>query len=110
MSSINSQELNFQTNSVLANKSKITTTEEVYNNIYYKQFFELFKLTVSFLVGNILIRMFDNTLLNSYIKNKVMYLIITTFLLISIIFIALNIFTYLQISNEQEKLLDKFAN
>ena len=82
----------------------------MYNNIYYKQFFELFKLTVSFLVGNILIRMFDNTLLNSYIKNKVMYLIITTFLLISIIFIALNIFTYLQISNEQEKLLDKFAN
>jgi magnesium-transporting ATPase (P-type) len=110
MSSIVSQELNLSSKSALANKTKQTSTEEIYNKIYSKQLLEIFKLTISFLLTNLLIRLLDNTLLNNYLKNKLLYFILLIVLLISVTFIASNIFTYLQITNEQEKFLEKLSD
>ena len=68
MATFSVQKLNFKSNNVLANSSSQLSQDELQNKIYYKQLLEIFKLTVSFLLTNIAIRLLDNTFLNYYLK------------------------------------------
>lgn len=95
---------------VIANKKRFVTTSEIYNNIYTNQLLEIFKLSTSFLLSILLSKLLENTLLDPYKNNHIMYSIILIVCLISVILIAGSTFTYLKITNEKDNFLQQVIN
>lgn len=97
-------------NDVIANKKQFITTREIYNNIYTTQLLEVIKVSTSFLMSMLLLKLIDNTLLDYYKNNKLMYSIILIVCIISLILIAGRTFTYLQITNDKTDFLQQVIN
>jgi hypothetical protein len=95
---------------VLLNKSRFTTSEEVYNSIYTNQLLEVFKIAISFLISSLLVKLLDNSIFVYYKKNYVLSAILACALLIAVILLAGGVFTYLKISNEKNDFLNKLTS
>ena len=95
---------------VIANKKRFVTTSEIYNNIYTNQLLEIFKLLISFVLAELIIKLLNNVLLDPYKNNHKMYSIILIVCIISLILIAGGTFTYLKITNEKDNFLQQVIN
>jgi len=95
---------------VLANKSRFVTSEEIYNNIYTNQLLEIFKITISFLLSSLLLKLLENSLFDFYKANRYLYSILLVIFVIALILLAGGIFTYLKITNEKQDFLNQLLN
>jgi hypothetical protein len=96
-------------NEVIFNKQKITTSKDIYNKIYFNEFLELIKYTLSFLLAYLIYNLLTISILE-YFKNKKILLIIILFILIFFFtLIALETFTYLKIKSNNESYLDEIT-
>ena len=103
--------INLQNNNdVIANKKQFVTTREIYNNIYRNQLLEVFKLSTSFILSLLLLKLIENVLLNRYKNNTIMYSVILIVCIISLILIAVKTFTYLKITNDMNTFLQQVTN
>jgi hypothetical protein len=95
---------------VIANKKRFITTSEIYKTIYTNQLLEVFKLSVSFVLSYLILKLIENILLDPYKNNHKMYSIILIVCIISLILIAGGTFTYLKITNEKDNFLQQVIN
>ena len=103
-------DLNVDKKEVIANTSRFVTSEQIYDTIYRNQLLEVFKLTISFLLTSLLIKLLDNALFDYYKKYKYLYSLLLVFLLILVILLAGSLFTYMKITNEKNDFLNKLLN
>jgi uncharacterized protein YybS (DUF2232 family) len=90
---------------VLANKQKYSTTEDTYNKIYMLQLLELSKLSVSFLMSSLLLKLLEHTVFKKFEKNGAAYSILLTVMLVCIVTLAASVFTYIKIINDKDTYL-----
>ena len=95
---------------VLANKTVFSTSEDSYRKVYVSQLFEVLKLAVSFLLSQLVIKLFDNAILEYFKPYKTLYSILLIFMLFFILVLATSIFTYVKITNEKDAFLQSVYN
>jgi len=95
---------------VIANKKKFVTTNEIYTTIYTNQLLEVFKLSTSFILSLLLLKLIENVILNPYKNNHKMYSFILIVCIISLILLAGGTFTYLKITNDKNNFLQQVIN
>jgi hypothetical protein len=86
-------------------KAGILTGEEVYNRAYFEKLIFILTGATTYLVGLLsgdLIRLLIVKLVTP--ENK-MYPVILSFIIVFIILIAVNLFTYQKVNNEKEEIL-----
>lgn len=95
---------------VLANKQKYSTTEDTYNKVYMLQLLELSKLSVSFLMSSLLLKLLDHTILKRFEKYNTAYSILLAVMLVCIITLAASVFTYIKILNDKNTYLQNILD
>lgn len=94
---------------IIANKSTILTTNEIYKNIYLNQFLEIAKLASAFIIYQLIIRILDNIIFDNFKEKKILYTIILIIFLISITLIAMRLFTYIKINSEKDEFIKQIV-
>lgn len=103
-------ELDKGRNEVIANKSKLVTTTEIYNKIYSTQLLEILKLSISFLISQILLILLKRTIFQYYEQYLGLYIILLISLLVYITLTTVSISTYLKIINDKNEFLNKILS
>ena len=96
-------------NDIIHNKPQLITSKEVYNKIYTEQFLEIIKLTFSFVLARLLLKLFEISIAHYFRNNKI---IIAIFIIIFVVFftlILLETFTYLKIKNDKDAYLKELT-
>lgn len=96
-------------NEVIFNKQKITTSEDIYNKIYFNQFLELIKYTLSFLLAYLIYNLLDISVLDYFKNKKILLIIIFIILIFFFTLISLETFTYLKIKSNNEEYLNEIS-
>ena len=94
---------------IIANKSTILTTNEIYKNIYLSQFLEIAKLASAFIIYQIIIRILDNIVFDNFKDKKILYTIILVVFLICITLIAVKLFTWIRINSEKDEFVKQIV-
>jgi hypothetical protein len=95
---------------VLANKQKYSTTQDTYHKIYMLQLLEISKLSISFLLSTLLIKLFEHTIFKKFEKYNVAYSILLVVMLGCIITLAASVFTYIKIMNDKDAVLQNILS
>lgn len=95
---------------VYYNTTKSRTTQEVYNKTRSNQVLEILKVALAFLIARLLFDLLDSIIISNFKENKFLYIFVITLLIISIVYISIDIFTYLKIENERDEALYNLTN
>jgi hypothetical protein len=90
---------------IIINKPTATTTKELYSNTYSKQSLEILKLTVGFLLSQLLLKILNEAVFDNFYNNKVLLVILIIVFAVSIYLVGTELFTYIKIQNDKEQLL-----
>ncbi len=93
---------------IILNKPTATTTKELYINTYSKQSLEILKLTVGFLLSQLLLKILNEGIFNSFKDKFILILMVITFT-VAIYLTGTELFTYIKIQNDKEQLLKDLA-
>lgn len=95
---------------VYYNTTKSRTTQEVYNKTRSNQVLEILKVALAFLIARLLFDLLDSIIISNFKENKYLYIFVITLLIISIMYISIDIFTFLKIENERDEILYNLTN
>lgn len=98
-----------QLDDVIANKQKIITSEDIYNKIYASQFIELTKNMLSFLLAQLTFRLLQISVLDTIANDRIVSIVFLILLILFVLYMAVELFTYLKIKNDKEKYLDELT-
>lgn len=98
-----------QLDDVIANKQKIITSEDIYNKIYASQFIELTKNMLSFLLAHLTFRLLQISVLDTIANDRIVSIVFLILLILFVLYMAVELFTYLKIKNDKEKYLDELT-
>jgi hypothetical protein len=90
---------------IIINKPTATTTKELYSNTYSKQSLEILKLTVGFLLSQLLLKILNEAVFDNFYNNKVLLVILIIVFAVSIYLVGTELFTYIKIQSDKEQLL-----
>ncbi len=94
---------------IIINKPTATTTKELYTNTYSKQSLEILKLTVGFLLSQLILKVLNEGIFNFFTDNKVILIILILTFGISIYLVGTELFTYIKIQSDKEQLLKELT-
>jgi c-di-AMP phosphodiesterase-like protein len=92
--------------SVIANKNKIVTSEDIFNKIFIDQFIELAKNTFSYTLGALILKLIMVVVFDPIQHDKIATILILILIIFCTVYICLELFTYLKIKNNQDKYLE----
>jgi hypothetical protein len=90
---------------IIINKPTATTTKELYSNTYSKQSLEILKLTVGFLLSQLLLKILNEAVFDNFYNNKVLLVILIIVYAVSIYLVGTELYTYIKIQSDKEQLL-----
>ena len=96
--------MNTNENDTIVNKNTLLTPTEIYKNIYLSQLLEISKAALGFLVATYLVKILD-LFFDKYSSNKFIYGILMFTFLLCITILAINVFTYTQISKDKDQFI-----
>ena len=86
-------------------KANILTGEQVYNRVYYEQLITILSLSTSYLIGLLTVDLV-RILIGRFIDiNDYLYPLILGIIVLFIVLISVNLFTYQKVNTEKEQLL-----
>jgi len=94
---------------IFHNTTSSRTPQEIYKKIRYNQALEIFKIALGFLIARLVFDLLDTSILTKFRENKILYIIVLIILMSSVMYIAVDIFTYLKVENEKDEILQSLA-
>ncbi len=94
---------------IIVNKQTVTTSKDLYTNIYSKQSLEILKLAVGFLLSQLIIKLLNEGIIDNFKDNKLIQIILIITFIFSIYLVGVELFTYIKIQNDKEQLLKELT-
>jgi len=94
---------------VIANKSVIITSADIYNKIYANQFIELTKNMMSFLLARLIFKLLQISVLDTIANDRIVSIVFLVVLILFVLYMAVEIFTYLKIKSDKDEYLNELT-
>lgn len=95
---------------IIANKSTSITSADIYNKIYANQFIELTKNMMSFLLARLLYKLLTVSVFDTIGKDKVVTIIFIIVVFMFLMYIAVELFTYMKIKSDKDAYINALTN
>lgn len=86
-------------------KATILTGEQVYEKVYYQQLMAVLTLSISYLIGLLTVDLVRSLISRLVDSNDRLYPVVLGVIVIFIVSISVNLFTYQKVNTQKEELL-----